>query len=610
MPKVPAHANSISLRRLAGYVNLELQTPKEQRFHRVYKGSHPARRDRVVLHLYDLSASDDKNAEVKANREADALGRLQLYAWAPRILDSWQDAPGYAGEMFFFTVVDPAAPCIEDRASDASWNSTNRLLFARDATRALNELHQEGATDEPVVHRKQLNSATFVANTSTKRKRVNNDRPDSLARASCLYSRQSSQGLTSRKFLPIPESTDPDRKGRPYFAFGLLTFFERDYASLPSPMWRSAVMASTDGEKHPADRTHTERLVRMQQVVEKCVARSLNAESDIPVLCTEISPEKADGLLELHRLCDWVVTLDRNAGIEYSIRPETNRDIYDAYVIDCVPEREDLGCLQLITSTSNLEEVRNLLDGALDQMGLSRSRRNAEFLLENLKELSGRLAIRLTGQKAPTAELIALAMCQANCRQSADDDECWTSLRNGFFVPVDDIRDLLPPVAEKPRNSSDAPDEDADGLADANADGAGKARRPDLIYVSFVPRKGIVFRFAEVKYRRHLRTARSPDALQSVRRQVESLRQRCEDWYVGDEVCASFRAVRRAKLARVLRFYLVLRLTESDAKVLARNVASSDQERTLIDRIKQMDRFRAYYCCEGQKKPVPLGLQP
>lgn len=143
-----------SLRRLAGYVNLELQTPKEQRFHRVYKGSHPSRRDRVVLHLYDLSADDRKNVEVKAKREADALGRLQLYPWVPRILDSWQDALGYAGEMFFFTVVDPAAPCIEDRASDATWSSTNRLLFARDAVRALNELHQEGATDDPVVHRK------------------------------------------------------------------------------------------------------------------------------------------------------------------------------------------------------------------------------------------------------------------------------------------------------------------------------------------------------------------------------------------------------------------------------------------------------------------------
>ena len=80
---------------------------------------------------------------------------------------------------------------------------------------------------------------------------------------------------------------------------------------------------------------------------------------NLPTLRTEISPEKAQSLRELHRLCDWVITLDRNAGIEYFDSPRDNKEIYDAYVIDCVPEREDLGCLQLITSTSNLEEVRN-----------------------------------------------------------------------------------------------------------------------------------------------------------------------------------------------------------------------------------------------------------
>jgi serine/threonine protein kinase len=142
-----------SLRRLAGYVNLELQTPKDQRFHRVYKGSHPARRDRVVLHLYDLSTSEDKNAEAKAKREFEALHRLQLHPWAPRILDSYQDAPGYTGEMFFFTVVDPAAPSIEDRATDTTWTARSRLAFARNVVRALAELHHAGTDDEPIIHR-------------------------------------------------------------------------------------------------------------------------------------------------------------------------------------------------------------------------------------------------------------------------------------------------------------------------------------------------------------------------------------------------------------------------------------------------------------------------
>ena len=142
-----------SLRRFAGYVNLELRTPKAERFHRVYAGVHSARQDRVILHLYDLSASDDANAEKRARREFEALRRLQLHDWAPRILDSFQDAPGYAGEMHFFTVVDPVAPSIEKRKSDASWTTSARLAFARNAIRALQELHGTAAEDGPVVHR-------------------------------------------------------------------------------------------------------------------------------------------------------------------------------------------------------------------------------------------------------------------------------------------------------------------------------------------------------------------------------------------------------------------------------------------------------------------------
>jgi hypothetical protein len=236
-------------------------------------------------------------------------------------------------------------------------------------------------------------------------------------------------------------------------------------------------------------------------------------------------------------LCDWVITLDRNAGIEYFDSPRDNKDIYDAYVIDCVPEREDLGCLQLITSTSNLDEVRTLLDAALDQMGLSRSRRNAEFLMNHLKALSGRLAIRLTGHKAATSELIGLAMSHAQCQAAVESDECWMPLSNGFIIPVDDVRDLLPPLS--------ADDQDGD-LRDT---------RPDLIYVFAIPRKGLTFRFAEIKYRRHLRAARNPGGLESIRKQVESLRDRWDSWYGTDNVCGSFRAIRRAKLARVLRFY-------------------------------------------------------
>ena len=350
----------------------------------------------------------------------------------------------------------------------------------------------------------------------------------------------------------------------PFRAFGLLSFFERDFAASPTPSWRSVVPQSGGGEKHPSERGHTERLDRLGQKIVDAVARHVaegndeptqragwrwpwatsnttgDARHGAPVLLTTIPPEKADSIRELHRLSDWVITLDRNAGIEYFDSPRENRDIYDAYVIDCVPEREDLGCLQLITSTSNVEEVHDLLDGALVRLGLSRTRRNAEFLLEHLKSLSGRLAIRLTGNVAPTSELIALAIAHANCGRAADDDACWAPLDRGFLVPVDDVRDMLPPLR-------------ADG--DDGADIGDRQTRPDLLHVSTQPRRGLAFRFIEVKHRRHLRQARSPDLLRKVQEQTLALRSRWQEWYSHESVYSAFRAVRRAKLARVLRFY-------------------------------------------------------
>ena len=389
----------------------------------------------------------------------------------------------------------------------------------------------------------------------------------------------------------------------PFRAFGLLSFFERGFQAAPTPSWRSVVPRSSGGEKHPSERGHTDRLDRLGRKIEDAVARHVtasdgepiqrtgwrwpwatstttgHAERGAPVMRAAILPEKADSIRGLHRLCDWVITLDRNAGIEYFDSPRDNPDIYEAYVIDCVPEREDLGCLQLITSTSNVEEVHDLLDGALVRMGLSRTRRNAEFLLEHLKSLSGRLAIRLTGNVPPTSELIALAIAHANCRRASDDDACWAPLDRGFLVPVDDVRDLLPPLQE-------------DG--DNGADDGDRQTRPDLIHVSTQPRRGLAFRFIEVKHRRHLRQARAPEPLRRVEEQTAALRSRWFEWYGHENVYSAFRAVRRAKLARVLRFY---------ADKAHRHGLPTERYREIVAELERMVERGADYAIQ----PAPNG---
>ena len=156
-----------ALRRLAGYVNLELQTSVDERFHRIYKGTHSTRRDPVLLHLYDVSATDLPNPEDRARREFDALHRLQLHAWAPRVVDSFQEAPGHAGEMWFFTGTDPVAPSVEQRADDDTWDTKARLAFARQAVEALMELHEVGEGEQPMLHRNLTPGKILVRHDNT-----------------------------------------------------------------------------------------------------------------------------------------------------------------------------------------------------------------------------------------------------------------------------------------------------------------------------------------------------------------------------------------------------------------------------------------------------------
>ena len=61
------------VRSIATAKNLERVGNGSDRFHRVYRGEHIRTRDKIVLHLYDLSASDDPKTEDLARRHSETL---------------------------------------------------------------------------------------------------------------------------------------------------------------------------------------------------------------------------------------------------------------------------------------------------------------------------------------------------------------------------------------------------------------------------------------------------------------------------------------------------------------------------------------------------------
>jgi serine/threonine protein kinase len=143
------------LRNFAGLINLERIPTPDAPFHRTYRGQHPTRRDKVILHIYDLSAAEDKDAENRARREYEVMQQWQKSPYLPSLLDSFQDAEHYPGELYWYSMVDPAAPTLAERAKDTNWSLDDRLRYAREALSALAGFHQPVEPGIPhIVHRR------------------------------------------------------------------------------------------------------------------------------------------------------------------------------------------------------------------------------------------------------------------------------------------------------------------------------------------------------------------------------------------------------------------------------------------------------------------------
>ncbi|MGH7965525.1 MAG: NERD domain-containing protein, partial [Candidatus Binatia bacterium] len=142
------------IRVFGDFFDLEKVPGLQDPFHQVYRGRRKPGRDRVILHIYDLSASKEKNAYDIAKREFDVLQRLQKSLWLPSLLDSFQEAPSYPGELYFFSYIDTEAPNLADRSGDPAWSIAARLYTAKRCIEAVKNLHEHGlpVPDGPILH--------------------------------------------------------------------------------------------------------------------------------------------------------------------------------------------------------------------------------------------------------------------------------------------------------------------------------------------------------------------------------------------------------------------------------------------------------------------------
>jgi DNA phosphorothioation-dependent restriction protein DptH len=127
-----------------------------------------------------------------------------------------------------------------------------------------------------------------------------------------------------------------------------------------------------------------------------------------PVVSLVLDPDDRALLHQVHEVSDWVFTLDRNLGIEFF--DHGGRAIRPDYLIDHSPDMASTLGHRLVITSRSVAELEALLRPVLEQYGLQADGRHVVVLLDQLRYLSGRLALKLISSPTQRAEALGLAL--------------------------------------------------------------------------------------------------------------------------------------------------------------------------------------------------------
>ncbi|MBF6352875.1 ATP-binding protein [Nocardia flavorosea] len=146
--------------------------------------------------------------------------------------------------------------------------------------------------------------------------------------------------------------------------------------------------------------------------------------------------DAADNTLlhQAHQSSDWVITIDRTLGIEYFDSPHSSRR--SDYVIDVEESgREGLGH-HVVTTSRSIDELSALLTPVIEQHHLQIDSRHTRTFFDQLRLLSGRLALKIASAAAnQRTEVLGLALARLFLDYQG-------VLANQILVPLDSHLEL------------------------------------------------------------------------------------------------------------------------------------------------------------------------
>jgi hypothetical protein len=162
-----------------------------------------------------------------------------------------------------------------------------------------------------------------------------------------------------------------------------------------------------------------------------------NSMEKVPTIQLELSDTDKHIISKIHECSDWVLTIDRNFGIEYFDNPRSAPGVtVRSYLIDYTPEFLEGVGHRLIVSTFWLSEIEGLIQDGLKKMGVPGTGFHAAQILDVLKSISGKLALKLINNPKDAREIIGLALTRLLLERDG-------ALQDGVLIPVDSHTDLF-----------------------------------------------------------------------------------------------------------------------------------------------------------------------
>ena len=156
----------------------------------------------------------------------------------------------------------------------------------------------------------------------------------------------------------------------------------------------------------------------------------------LPTIQLELEKKDRHILSQIHDRSDWVFTIDRNFGIEYFDNPADANPKLKSYLIDYTPEFMDGIGHRLIVSTGWLNEIEKLIEDGLNKINIPTSSFRAVKILDIIKSVSGKLALKLINNPNNAREIIGLAITRLALEKEG-------LMRDSVLIPIDTHMDIF-----------------------------------------------------------------------------------------------------------------------------------------------------------------------